>query len=62
MKLLAFFRRRPAPTPFSPVGITAGTRWLCCDELPCGHLATPHTPDGTGYRCTQCGTVKGADQ
>ncbi|MFE3004211.1 MULTISPECIES: hypothetical protein [unclassified Streptomyces] len=56
------FRRRPAPAAFSPVGITAGTRWLRCDETRCAHLTTPHTPDGTGYRCTNCGHLKGADQ
>ncbi|MFJ6440231.1 hypothetical protein [Streptomyces sp. NPDC091649] len=63
MKLLRFFRRRPAPTPaFSPVGVVAGTRWLRCDDLHCAHLTTRHTPHGTGYQCTTCGTVKGADQ
>ncbi|MEU3203536.1 hypothetical protein ABZ702_06565 [Streptomyces cyaneofuscatus] len=66
MKLPRLFRRRPAPaitpvTAFSPTGVTAGTRWLRCDELHCAHLTTRHTPDQGGYRCTGCGHLKGAD-
>ncbi|KPL29090.1 hypothetical protein JI76_28650 [Streptomyces anulatus] len=60
MRFLPRLHRRPAATAaFSPVGIQAGTRWLRCDDLHCAHLTTRHTPHGTGYRCTQCGTVKG---
>ncbi|MEV5261780.1 hypothetical protein AB0L02_27540 [Streptomyces anulatus] len=60
MNCLAFFRRRPRPSPaFSPTGITAGARWLRCDQLHCAHLTTRHTPDNGGYRCTQCGHLKG---
>lgn len=62
MKLPRLLRRRPVPAVFSPVGIQAGTRWLRCDKTPCAHLTTRHVPDGTGYRCTDCGHLKGADQ
>ncbi|MFJ3258464.1 hypothetical protein ACIPK9_37255 [Streptomyces sp. NPDC086771] len=58
--LRRLFRRRPAPSAatFSPTGITTGTRWLVCDTTACAHLTTRHTPHGTGYQCTRCGTTK----
>ena len=68
MKLPRVFRRRPAlaaitpVTAFSPTGVTAGTRWLRCDTTTCAHLTFAHTPEAGGYRCTECGHLKGADQ
>ncbi|MFB6696342.1 hypothetical protein [Streptomyces rubiginosohelvolus] len=49
-------------TAFSPVGVTAGTRWLRCDTTTCAHLTFAHTPEAGGFRCTECGHLKGADQ
>ncbi|GGY81380.1 hypothetical protein CP967_08480 [Streptomyces nitrosporeus] len=54
-------RRRPAPDPavWSLSAIVPGTRWLPCHTTVCAHTTTRHTPHGTGYRCTACGTTKG---
>lgn len=50
--------RAPAAT-FTPHGVLDGSRWLRCDTTACAHLTRRHTPDGTGYRCTDCHTLKG---
>ncbi|WP_326700238.1 hypothetical protein OG909_24900 [Streptomyces sp. NBC_01754] len=53
-------RRRPAPVPaFTLADLVPGTRWLACHTTTCAHNATRHTPHGTGYQCTTCGTTKG---
>lgn len=63
MKLSALLRHRPAPVvPVAEFDLTAlipGTRWLVCDTTACARLTRRHTPAGTGYRCTTCGTLKG---
>lgn len=59
MKLL---RRRPAVppvTPFTLARLVPGTRYLVCDNPQCAHITTRHIPAGTGYRCTNCQTLKG---
>ncbi|MEU7154080.1 hypothetical protein AB0B15_39625 [Streptomyces sp. NPDC045456] len=40
--------------------IPPGARWLVCDTTICGHLAVRHVPDGGGYRCTGCDSVRGS--
>ncbi|MCX5112179.1 hypothetical protein OOK13_40410 [Streptomyces sp. NBC_00378] len=60
--LRRLFRRpasAPAPATFSPTGVLDGARWLVCDTTTCAHLTTRHTPHGTAYQCTRCGTTKG---
>ncbi|MFF2405755.1 hypothetical protein [Streptomyces sp. NPDC058092] len=63
---LRLFRRRPALAPaaavFSPVGVLDGARWLVCDTTTCAHLTRRHTPTGSTWTCTVCGTTKGDEQ
>ncbi|KOT47129.1 MULTISPECIES: hypothetical protein [Streptomyces] len=40
--------------------VPPGSRWLVCDTTTCAHLTTRHVPDGSGYRCTGCDTLKEA--
>lgn len=57
-----------APVRAAHIGVTVatfqqippGARWLVCDTTACAHLTTRHEPDRDGYRCTGCGTIKGA--
>ncbi|MFE6379203.1 hypothetical protein [Streptomyces roseolus] len=52
-------RRRPArPRPPAVLPVRPALRsyvWVQCDTLRCGHLQTPHYPDGPGYvACRTC--------
>lgn len=64
MKLSALLRphgwhRAPTAT-FDLADVIPGSRWLVCETTACAHLTRRHTPTTTGYRCTTCGTTKGA--
>lgn len=56
-------RHRAAPTSTCiSHGQLDGSRWLVCDTPACAHLTRRHTPTHQGWECTDCHTVKGADQ